>query len=127
MSEPKQPEAPDLGILELLEPEFVSQTEGAAEIVFKVKREFTIGAGVVQGGIVAAMLDMAMAMSSGDRISTASMQFDILRPVTGDALTVNGRIAKRGRRIVFAEAEMHDSGGRLVARGRQTAVPIESA
>ena len=126
MSESNPPDVPELGILELLEPKFVSQTEGAVEIEFKVKREFTIHAGVVQGGIVAAMLDMAMAMSSGDRISTASMQFEILRPVSGDKLTVNGRIAKRGRRIVFAEAEMHNSEGRLVARGTQTAVPIES-
>lgn len=114
----------ELGILELLEPEFVSQAEGAVEIVFSVKREFTIGSGVVQGGIVAAMLDMAMAMASGEGISTASMQFEILRPVLGPKLRVNGSIAKRGRRIVFAEAEMHDGDGALIARGRQTAVPV---
>ena len=125
MTRSNPPAVPDLGIVELLEPDFISQTDGAVEIVFQIKREFTIGGGVVQGGIVASMLDMAMAMSSGGAISTASMQFEILRPVTRAPLTVRGKISKRGRRIVFAEAEMHDGAGKLVARGTQTAVPME--
>jgi uncharacterized protein (TIGR00369 family) len=92
--------------------------------VFPVKPEFTIAPGVVQGGIVAAMLDMAMAMACEGQISTASMHFEILRPVYGPLLRVDGTVSKRGRRIIFAEAEMRDDAGTLVARGRQTAVPI---
>jgi acyl-coenzyme A thioesterase PaaI-like protein len=79
----------------------------------------------VQGGIVAAMLDMAMAMAAKSGISTASMHFEILRPVTGPQLRVDGTVSKRGRRIVFAEAEMREADGTLVARGRQTAVPLD--
>jgi uncharacterized protein (TIGR00369 family) len=124
LQEPDTPDAPEHGIRELLEPDVVDQEEGSVQIMFPVKPEFTIAPGVVQGGIVAAMLDMAMAMACGEQISTVSMYFEVLRPVSGPQLRVNGNVSKHGRRIVFAEAEMHDGAGRLVARGRQTAVPI---
>ena len=56
--------------------------DGRAEIRFTVRPEWTIPGGIVQGGVVAAMLDMAMAFS-GPTISTASLHLDILRPVVG--------------------------------------------
>jgi len=118
------PAATSSGIFELLEPDIVNQAEGSVQIAFTVKPEFMIPPGIVQGGIVAAMLDMTMAMAAGGGISTASMHFEILRPVSGPRLRVHGSIAKHGRRIVFAEAEMYDGDDALVARGRQTAVPI---
>jgi uncharacterized protein (TIGR00369 family) len=122
---PETPEGSEHGILELLEPDVVRKADGSAQIEFTVKPEFTIAPGVVQGGIVAAMLDMAMAMAAKSGISTASMHFEILRPVTGPQLRVDGTVSKRGRRIVFAEAEMREADGTLVARGRQTAVPLD--
>ena len=124
MERPDTPAATSHGIFELLDPDIISQTAGSAEITFGVRPEFTIPPGIVQGGIVAAMLDMTMALAAGVGISTASMHFEILRPVSGPQLRVTGSIAKQGRRIVFAEAEMYDGAGTLVARGRQTAVPI---
>ena len=111
-------------IIDLLRPEIVRTQDGIVEMRFEVRQEFTNRSGVVQGGIVAAMLDMAMAFADERRLSTASMHFEILRPVQGPMLTVTGRITKRGRRVVFAEAEMHDDAGKLLARGTQTAVPL---
>ena len=111
-------------IVDLLKPEVISQEEGRIEIHFRVRPELTIGEGVVQGGIVASMLDMTMAFSDNGNISTASLHVDILRPVTGKTLKVVGHVTRRGRRIVFIEAEMTNDQGKLVARGRQTAVPL---
>jgi uncharacterized protein (TIGR00369 family) len=111
-------------IIDLLRPEIVRTENGFIEMRFEVRQEFTIGKGVVQGGIVAAMLDMAMAFADERRLSTASMHFEILRPVQGPMLTVTGCITKRGRRVIFAEAEMRDDAGKLLARGTQTAVPL---
>lgn len=110
-------------IIDLLEPEIVARTDDSIRIVFGVKPEFRIPSGVVQGGIVTAMLDMAMALAGGGGISTASLHVEILRPVRGPKLVVSGEIVRRGRRIVFAEAEMCDEAGEVLARGRQTAVP----
>ena len=114
-------------IVDFLQPEVVSQEHGRIEIHFRVRPEFTIGAGVVQGGIVSSMLDMAMAFSENGNISTASLHVDILRPVTGKLLKVVGEVSRRGRRIVFIEAEMTNDEGKTVARGRQTAVPLSEA
>ncbi len=111
-------------IVDLLQPEILSQEEGRIEILYGVRPELTIGSGVVQGGIVASMLDMAMAFSENGNISTASLHVDILRPVTGEKLKVVGQVTRRGRRIVFIEAEMTNDEGQIVARGRQTAVPL---
>ena len=111
-------------IIGLLEPVIRPAEEGHADLRFAVRPAFTIPGDVVQGGIVSAMLDMAMAMAGGGRISTASLQVDILRPAKGPTLHVKGWIRQKGRRLVFAEAEMRDAEGRLVATGRQTAVPL---
>lgn len=111
-------------IMGLLDPVITPAEDGHASLRFAVKPAFTIPGDVVQGGIVSAMLDMAMAMAGGGRISTISLQVDILRPAKGPSLHVKGWIRQKGRRVVFAEAEMRDAEGRMVATGRQTAVPL---
>ena len=111
-------------IMELYAPEILSQEKGRIEMRFAVQEQLTIGGGQVQGGIVASMLDMAMAFAEEGMLSTASLHVDILRPARGAYLEVVGHVTQRGRRIIFAEAEMRDEEGRGVARGRQTAVPV---
>ena len=112
-------------IVDTLKPEFVSQEEGRVELRFPVRESLTIGGGQVQGGIVCSMLDMAMAFAEKGLLSTASLHVDLFRPATGAYLDVVGQVVRKGRRIIFAEAEMRDDQGRVVARGRQTAVPLE--
>ncbi len=114
----------DSTIKDLMKPEFRSAGNGLSEIGFVARDEFRIPSGVVQGGIVAVMLDMAMATAAEGALATASLNFDILRPVVANELTVKGKIVRKGRRIVFAEAEMTDGDGVLLARGTQTAVPL---
>jgi uncharacterized protein (TIGR00369 family) len=111
-------------IFDLLSPEIVNNRKGGAELRFTVRPEFTIPGGNVQGGIVSAMLDMAMAMAADGAISTASLQLEIHRPVHGPVLEVTGEVTRKGRRLVFCEGEMRDSNGALLARARQTAVPL---
>ncbi len=108
-------------IFTLLHPEVLRHQDGCAVLRFTTEPQWTIGNGVVQGGIVTAMLDMAMAFASNG-LSTASITVDILRPATG-RLTATGTTTKKGRRLLFATAELHDDEGRLIARGNQTAVP----
>ena len=111
-------------IFELLGPQILSAGDDEARLRFTVEPRFTIGRGVVQGGVVTAMLDMAMALAAGGAISTASIHVEILRPAVGPTLLVEGRVVRKGRRIVFAEASMRDPESVLVARGTQTAVPL---
>ena len=112
-------------IFEFFKPEILEQGGGRAQLRFAVRPELTIPTGQVQGGIVGSMLDMTMALAGDGAISTASLHVDLFRPALGPHLTVAATVAQRGRRIVFAEAEMRNADGEVVARGRQTAVPID--
>ncbi len=115
------PPTDEPSIYHLLKPEVLENEAGRAVLRFTPEPTWTIGNGVVQGGIVTAMLDMAMAFAS-DGLSTATITVDILRPAMGP-LTATGVTTKQGRRLLFATGELHDSEGRLVARGNQTAIP----
>ncbi|MEM7143239.1 MAG: PaaI family thioesterase [Actinomycetota bacterium] len=112
-------------IIDLLQPEVLTQEDGHAVFRFRARPDFTIPSGQVQGGIVAAMLDMTMAFAAGD-LSTVSLHVDYLRPAMGPELTVTATVTRRGRRVIFAEAEMVDQDDRLIARGHQNALPIDT-
>lgn len=48
----------------------------------------------------------------------------IFRPSpAGSKLTGTGRVLKRGKRLLFSEAEVTDESGKLVAKGSGTAIP----
>ncbi len=111
-------------IAETLKAEIVELTEGRCVMRYPFLSEFANPMGQLQGGMYAVMMDSAMAMAANG-IATVTMQFSIFRPVTSGWLTVTGEVVKRGRRVVFAEAEVRDDQGNLVARGTQNGLPRE--
>ncbi len=86
---------------------------------------FRQGAGVVQGGALAAMLDFAMAFAgftqvpSGSTVSTLNLNVAMQRPATAASYRVLGRIDKPGRRAMFASAEITGDRG-VVASATST-------
>ena len=81
------------------------------------------GGGVLAGGILATMLDEAMAhavlpcLENGARTATVEMSVRYLRPVaSGTGLLAKARIIKKGRTIMTVEADALDDQQRLVAR-----------
>ena len=73
--------------------------------------ELVQGAGLVAGGILAALLDETMAHAvlagnqPGQRTTTVDMSVSYLRPVqAGDALVCEAKVRKRGNRVIFVEA-----------------------
>ena len=83
--------------------------------------------GIVQGGIVTGWLDAAMASAclfDGDPlIAVASLEIKVafLLPAHPGLYRSYGTVIRRGRSIVFMEAELRDSIDNLVARGSSTA------
>jgi uncharacterized protein (TIGR00369 family) len=114
----------DATIMSLMRPDIRLAEGGRSELRFEARPEFTIPGGSVQGGIVAVWLDMAMAVAGEGSFSTADLQLQILRPVREGPFDALGSIVREGRRIVFAEAELRAPDGTVLARGRQTAVPV---
>ncbi|HMO96050.1 MAG TPA: PaaI family thioesterase [Tepidiformaceae bacterium] len=111
-------------IAETLQAEIIEHGEGRAVLRYPFLADYTNPMGQLQGGMYGVMMDSAMAIAAGG-IATATMQINIFRPVSKGWLTVTGEVVKRGKRIVYAEAEVRDQDGNLVARGNQNGLPRE--
>jgi uncharacterized protein (TIGR00369 family) len=95
-----------------------------------VPAELCNSAGTLQGGVMAAFADAllggaAAAHLPDDRYPVlADMHLVLLRPApAGMQLTGRGRMLKAGSRILFAEAEIFDEKGKLIARATGTGIP----
>ena len=118
---------------QLLGAELVSESpsDGTIEMAFNPNASMLNPAGVVQGGIVAAMLDDTMAPAlislTGGKVMPSSVDLNVSfsRPVKPGRVIAKGRVVNRGRSIVFLEAELFDSDGRLLARSTSSAIPVE--
>src|SRR4051794_18842666 len=124
MAEPFLMNGMRVPISETLGAEVISRSEGKATLRYPFMPEYTNPIGQLQGGMYAVMMDSAMAIAAGG-IATATMQFSIFRPVTSGFLIVTGEVVKQGKTILYAEAEVRDEEGRLVARGNQNGLPRE--
>lgn len=95
--------------------------EGRAEITLELRPEHRNRRGVAHGGLLSAMLDAALggavvsAIRDEEWCGTAQLSVQFRHPGTGPVLTGRGRMERRGRRLAFAEGEVVDSSGRIVA------------
>jgi uncharacterized protein (TIGR00369 family) len=84
--------------------------------------------GSVHGGYAATLLDSACGMAAHSTLepnrshTTLELKISYIRGLSEDSGTVRatGRIVSAGRRVAFAEAELHDGTGRLCATASST-------
>ena len=82
--------------------------------------------GLVHGGVLATLLDTAMglairsALDPSRRHVTIEMGVHYLRPAHPGRLRARGRVARIGREIAFADAEVIDAQDRVLARATGT-------
>lgn len=88
-----------------------------------VRPDLMQGGGVLAGGILATLLDEAMAhavlprLEDSGRTATVEMSVRYLRPApSGAILEARAWVLKQGRAIVTTEAEVRDRQGCLVAK-----------
>jgi uncharacterized protein (TIGR00369 family) len=110
--------------------EIVSGSEDEVVYRWKVPEEYCNSAGNLQGGVMAAFADtllgMACAphMTEDDYPALAEMKISILRPAAaGSTITGRGVVLKRGRRVLFVEAEVTGEHGQLLAKASGTEIP----
>lgn len=95
---------------------------GTTKVKFHGDDKFLNPMGIVQGGILAAMLDDAMGMigmlklQGKSWVSTIDLNTQYLRPVRKGDVTVCAKIVSTGKNIMFAEGELYDSRNKLSAR-----------
>jgi uncharacterized protein (TIGR00369 family) len=102
----------------------VDPRSGEVRLRFFAKSDFANRHGTVQGGMLAAMLDSAtgnamMASLASDRTAvTTRLDTTFLKPATMGPITAIARLVRQDERSAEAEAELIDSEGQIVARGR---------
>lgn len=105
----------------------VSPEDGAIEVEFDGKPEFTNPVGHIQGGFLAAMLDdtmgpaLAATLDAGEFVLTLNLNVSFARPAKVGKLQGKGRILKRGKEVCFLAAELFQE-GELVAAATATAI-----
>jgi len=100
----------------------VTVREGAAEVTLPVDDRFFHAANALHGSAYFRALDDAAFFAANSivydvLVLTTSFHIDFFRPVRAGPLTATGRLVNQGRRMLFADAELRDPEGRLVARG----------
>ena len=94
---------------------------GRASMTKRARPEFGNVIGAMHGGIVATLLDVAMASAAVSKVDfemtavTLSMNSTFIRPGQG-RLTANGLLLAVDDAVASCEASVTDEGGHLVAR-----------
>jgi len=99
----------------------VDHSRAAIELRFQARPEFCNPMGVVQGGLLMAMLDQSLvdavmvATDMAQRVMTLEMQTQFLQPALPGALACEAKVTRAGRSTAFAEARLCDDAGNLLA------------
>jgi uncharacterized protein (TIGR00369 family) len=99
---------------------------GTLRAQFEAKPEFLNPAGVVQGGMLAAMLDnvlgaaLGAGLEPGQFLVTLELKTSFLHPARTGTLIGEGRVLRRGKSIAFLEGHLEDRDGNLVAKASAT-------
>ena len=106
---------------------------GTALVAFEPDERFLQGAGVIQGGIVAAMLDFACAVAAfgrlkaGKSFGTVSLQTSFLKPCLPGRHLASARLTRIGGRVIFADAELRRDGAEDLIATASAVMAITSA
>ena len=102
---------------------------GYARFVLPFKPDLANSIGLLQGGVIAALADEAVAFAlyslvkEGEIINTVEMKINFLAAVKEGEVEATAHIAKRGRTISLGEFEVRQ-GERLVAKGLCTYIHL---
>ena len=92
--------------------EVVSAEPGKAVLKMEVRPDMHNGVGWLQGGMLAAIADEAMALAiypmlgPGEGIATISESTSFIRGVRSGGIVAEGRVIRKGRRVAFTESEV---------------------
>lgn len=106
----------------LLGVEVLAESDEGVELALDATEEHLREGGIVHGGAMMSLLDMAMAgtvartLETGQRTASVSITTDFVRPASTGRLVARGRLVRRGATMAFPEGEIVDAQGRLVAR-----------
>ena len=105
---------------------------GYARFCMTVKPEFLQGAGWVQGGILVALADEAIAhaimtvLEKNEGLTTVSLKSDFLKSVSNGFLVAEASIFRKGKTIVLADCFVKNDSGHDILRCAETFLIMKS-
>jgi len=111
--------------VEALGPDLIFAGEGRSEIRLQIEPRHENALGVAHGGVLMAMLDIAMAVAAksadtqGRGVVTVEMKTSFLRPARGEIRAL-GWCDHQSSTMAFCHAEVRDSHDRLLAQAMGT-------
>lgn len=100
--------------------------EGEVDISLELEPRHRNLVGTLHGGVIATLADTATglalrtALEPGTSHLTSSLSVTFLSPGRSGLVTAKGRVIKRGRSFGYAEADVVDEAGGLLARATAT-------
>jgi uncharacterized protein (TIGR00369 family) len=110
--------------------QLVSVGEGRAEVAMDLEPHHFNPQGIVHGGITAAVADTAIGLALRSMLKpgfthrTAQLNVHFVSKGEGARIVGRGRSVHLGQRMGYGEAEVLDSGGRLLARASATFIVL---
>jgi uncharacterized protein (TIGR00369 family) len=105
----------------------VDPQAGRIEVAFNATERFLNPAGVIQGGLLAAMLDdtlgpaLVATLSEHEWAPTTDLHVQFLSPARPGRLIGRGWVVRRGSQVAFLAGELWDEQGKLLATATATA------
>lgn len=105
----------------------IDPDEGTIEVSFEASDRFLNPAGVIQGGLLAAMLDdtlgpaLVATLEPTQFAPTLDLHVQYLRPAYPGRLVGHGWIKRRAKDVAFLAGELSDDRGRVLACASATA------
>lgn len=105
----------------------VSTDKGHAVLKMAVRPDMLNGVGWLQGGMLVALADEAMALAlypmldESEGIATISESTSFIKGAKDSVIVAEGRVVKKGRRVAFCEGEVRMENAEKTLLSRTTA------
>lgn len=105
----------------------VSYADGVSRLRLQPQPGLANNHGFLHGGVLSGLLDIGLASAArcsvGLPVVTVSLQLAFLKAARGP-VSVEGRVVKSGRSLIFCEGEISDEAGEIVATATAIMKPV---
>ena len=104
--------------------------DGRAVVTIETGPQHFNPMGTLHGGVLCDIADTAMGvafastLALGESFTTVELKINYLRPVREARLRADGRVVQRGRTVGYAECEVIDENGKLIAKSSSTCLVL---
>jgi uncharacterized protein (TIGR00369 family) len=108
--------------LDFMGTKLIELKDGYAQFCLPIRPEFLQGAGAVQGGLMVALADEAIAhamftqLKTDEGLTTIELKSNFLAAVNSGELIASATVFKKGRSLVIGDCLVTDNQGRNICR-----------